>query len=123
MAVAWSGAEDAPSPPEILPAAPSPWWWLGVGADVVATCVSPGTWAGPEGRETVGAPRPGPCPTASVGNQRTGCAVIRMRRERASREGGGSTGRTAAQTRIAEISRKLGLAVEGGLYPSWTHPH
>ena len=46
--------------------------------------------------------------------------MTRRQRERASRDGGGSTRRTAAQTRVALISQKLELEVEGGPYPSGT---
>ena len=113
-AVDWAGAEGSLSPPEVLPAALWPWWWSGGAADGVAACTLPGALAGPEGWESMDAPRRGPCPTASVGKRREGRAMTRRRRKRASREGGVSTRRTAAQTRVAQISRKLVLAVEGG---------
>ena len=43
-------------------------------------------------------------------------------RERISKQGGGSTRRTAARTRVTQISRKLGWGVEGGPFPAGTHP-
>ena len=92
-----------------------------MGADGVAICASHGAWAGPNGCVTVDTPQWGPCPTPSVGKRRMGCDVTRKRRERISREeGGGPHG--GPRRRVAQISRKFGLAVEGGPYPAGTHP-
>ena len=120
--MASSGAEGFPSPPRMVPIVPSQWRWLIVEINGVATSASPGMWVAPEDCEPVDAPRQGPCPTASVGKRRTGCAVTRRRRERVSREGGGFTRRTAAQTRVPQISLKFGLAVEDGPYTLGTQP-
>ena len=88
----------------------------------MAAYASHGAGDGPERCEPADNPRWGPCPTASVARWRMGCAVTRRRRERVSREGGGSTWRNATQTRVAQIRLKLGLAGEGGPYPFRTQP-
>ena len=117
-ATVWSVADGVPSPQGLLPGVVSQRRCRVDGADGVTVCASHGTWVGPEGCELTEPPRWGPCPTVSVGQRGMGCA--RRRRERVSREGAGSTRGTAAQTRVAQISLTLGLAVEGGPYPSGT---
>ena len=117
-----SAAVGVVSPAEWLPgvsAAPSRPTMGTVG---VATSPSRGAGAWSIGQATMGIPCSGPWPTASVEKRRTGWTGTRNRRERSSREGGGSRRRTDAQTRVADISRKFGVAVEGGTYPAGTPP-